>query len=69
MDADKLMSLQEAILQAKDIIKNADAIVITAGAGMGVDSGLPDFRGDQGFWKAYPPLKDKDLGFTDIANP
>ena len=69
MDADKLMSLQEAILQAKEIIKNADAIVITAGAGMGVDSGLPDFRGDQGFWKAYPPLKDKDLGFTDIANP
>ena len=69
MDADKLMSLQEAILQAKEIIKNTDAIVITAGAGMGVDSGLPDFRGDQGFWKAYPPLKDKDLGFTDIANP
>ena len=54
MDADKLMSLQETILQAKEIIKNADAIVITAGAGMGVDSGLPDFRGDQGFWKAYP---------------
>ena len=69
MDANKLISLQEAILQAKEIIKNADAIVITAGAGMGVDSGLPDFRGDQGFWKAYPPLKDKDLGFTDIANP
>ena len=60
---------QETILCAKEIIKNADAIVITAGAGMGVDSGLPDFRGDQGFWKAYPPLKDKDLGFTDIANP
>ena len=39
MDADKLMLLQEAILQAKEIIKNADAIVITAGAGMGVDSG------------------------------
>ena len=27
------------------------------GAGMGVDSGLPDFRGDQGFWKAYPGLR------------
>lgn len=34
MDADKLMLLQEAILQAKEIIKNADAIVITAGAGI-----------------------------------
>ena len=23
---------------------------------MGVDSGLPDFRGREGFWRAYPPL-------------
>jgi len=23
---------------------------------MGVDSGLPDFRGDEGFWRAYPPM-------------
>jgi hypothetical protein len=22
----------------------------------GVDSGLPDFRGKEGFWKAYPPM-------------
>jgi len=34
MDTDKFKSLQEAILQAKEIIKNADAIVITAGAGI-----------------------------------
>lgn len=34
MDADKFKSLQEAILRAKEIIKNADAIVITAGAGI-----------------------------------
>ena len=35
---------------------------------MGVDSGLPDFRGDLGFWKAYQPLKDKKLSFTEMAN-
>jgi NAD-dependent SIR2 family protein deacetylase len=33
------------IQTAKQIIKNSEAILITAGAGMGVDSGLPDFRG------------------------
>ena len=60
---------QETILQAKEIIKNADAIVITAGAGMGVDSGLPDFRGDLGFWRAYPLLRDRNLSFEDMANP
>jgi NAD-dependent SIR2 family protein deacetylase len=51
------------------MIANADALMILAGAGMGVDSGLPDFRGKEGFWKAYPMLKDKHYSFQDIANP
>ena len=29
-------------------LKEADALVITAGAGMGVDSGLADYRGEDG---------------------
>ena len=36
---------------------------------MGVDSGLPDFRGDEGFWRAYPPLKQLGLNFYDMADP
>jgi NAD-dependent SIR2 family protein deacetylase len=36
---------------------------------MGVDSGLPDFRGDQGFWKAYPMYERLGLSFVDAANP
>lgn len=39
--------------RAADLIAQADAIIIAAGAGMGVDSGLPDFRGNAGFWNAY----------------
>lgn len=50
-------------------IRDADALIITAGAGMGVDSGLPDFRGDEGFWRAYPPMKAAGLSFVDMANP
>ena len=42
-----------AFEQAADEIAAADALLISAGAGMGVDSGLPDFRGNEGFWKAY----------------
>ena len=34
----------------RDIINNADGIVILAGAGMGVDAGIPDFRGKTGIW-------------------
>jgi len=33
---------------------------------MGVDSGLPDFRGRQGFWKAYPPMQNKDIPYTQM---
>lgn len=44
-------------------------MLITAGAGMGVDSGLPDFRGSEGFWKAYPVVANLGLSFEELANP
>lgn len=50
-------------------ISAADGLIITAGAGMGVDSGLPDFRGDRGFWQAYPMYERLGLSFMDAANP
>ena len=59
----------KAIEAAAKAVRNADALLIGAGAGMGVDSGLPDFRGNQGFWRAYPPFKEKGLSFVDMANP
>ena len=55
--------------EAAEIIRNADAMVITAGAGMGVDSGLPDFRGNQGFWNSYPMYERLGLSFIQAANP
>lgn len=54
---------------AAKLIASADGILITAGAGMGVDSGLPDFRGDEGFWAAYPALARSGVDFMSIANP
>lgn len=49
-------------------LNEADGLLITAGAGMGVDSGLPDFRGNEGFWQAYPALGQQKIPFTEIAN-
>lgn len=63
------MDFQREIELAANLIRAADAILIGAGAGMGVDSGLPDFRGDEGFWKAYPPFKKLGLNFFDLADP
>ncbi|MFB2539634.1 MULTISPECIES: NAD-dependent deacetylase [unclassified Acinetobacter] len=56
-------------LKIKRLLQDADGLLICAGAGMGVDSGLPDFRGNQGMWQAYPALGKKQLDFTQIANP
>lgn len=55
--------------RARDLLASADGLLITAGAGMGVDSGLPDFRGDNGFWATYPALGKQQIPFYAIANP
>lgn len=36
---------------------------------MGIDSGLPDFRGPGGFWSVYPALGRARIAFESIANP
>ncbi len=61
--------MTQNLQKAKKILQEADALFITAGAGMGVDSGLPDFRGTQGFWKAYPKAQVLGLCFEELANP
>ena len=58
-----------AVHAAAAAIREAEVLLVGAGAGMGVDSGLPDFRGDRGFWKAYPPYEALGLTFMDAANP
>jgi NAD-dependent SIR2 family protein deacetylase len=55
--------------RAAAAISDSEAILVAAGAGMGVDSGLPDFRGDEGFWRAYPPMRKLGVSFVNMANP
>ncbi len=59
----------DAVTRAAAALRAATSLLISAGAGMGVDSGLPDFRGDEGFWNAYPPFRTLGLSFIDLANP
>lgn len=62
-------AIELAIAQAAQWLQQADGLLICAGAGMGVDSGLPDFRGTKGFWQAYPALEHTGLDFYSMANP
>jgi NAD-dependent SIR2 family protein deacetylase len=64
------MKTDAALLRrCAEAVCRADGLLVTAGAGMGVDSGLPDFRGTQGFWRAYPALGRARIAFESIASP
>jgi NAD-dependent SIR2 family protein deacetylase len=63
------VTLEEKISTAAHALAQADALLICAGAGMGVDSGLPDFRGPEGFWKSHPVIAKLGYPFEQIANP
>src|SRR5690606_6618994 len=53
----------EVLDRAAEAIDAAEVVVITAGAGLGVDSGIPDYRSSGGFWQQYGPLE--KLGFKE----
>jgi NAD-dependent SIR2 family protein deacetylase len=61
--------VEAALAHAGQWLSAADGLLITAGAGMGIDSGLPDFRGPGGFWRVYPALGKAGIHFESIANP
>ena len=58
-----------AFQNAAFAIKRANSLLFAAGAGIGVDSGLPDFRANTGFWRAYPPFENLGLSFANPSNP
>jgi len=57
------------ISEAAKLISGADALIVAAGAGMGVDSGLPTFRGSTGFSDAFPMMEKLGLTYRDLASP
>ncbi len=50
----------------KNLIKQADAIAIFAGAGMGVDSGLEQYRGANGLWEKNMRIGNKEIRHIDL---
>jgi len=57
------------IVEAKERIQKADAMLIIAGTGMSIDSGLPDLRNQEEFWETYPFAKKLEISLEEFANP
>lgn len=49
------MSQDDKIKQAAELIKNSNSIIAFTGAGISVESGIPDFRSPGGLWERYNP--------------
>lgn len=61
--------MEDKLKLAAAWLAEADGLLVSSGAGMGIDSGLPDFRGPGGFWSVYPALGRSRIAFESIANP
>ncbi len=48
-------NLQDAIRKAAEILKKAENVVAFTGAGISVESGIPDFRSRGGLWERFDP--------------
>ncbi|MCK5536154.1 MAG: hypothetical protein KAI79_04960 [Bacteroidales bacterium] len=57
------------IKDAIDAIKNSEAILIFAGAGMSADSDLPTYRDKEGFWNDYPPYREIKKDYVAMTSP
>ncbi len=49
--------MEELIQVAAGKIANAERVVALTGAGISVDSGIPDFRSADGLWSKYDPME------------
>lgn len=68
-DDDSTGEQAASLAQAWRLIRDADALLIAAGAGLGVASGLPDFRSLLGLWHHYPGLAAAGLDLREVATP
>lgn len=64
--SDSQQVIEETVQRAAHCVSNADVLLIAAGAGMGVDAGLPDYYG--GIHAAHPRLAEIGLNIYDLSN-
>ena len=51
-----MLSLQEQLLNAAELMREARRIVALTGAGISTESGIPDFRSPGSVWLQHPPV-------------
>ena len=63
------MEISKVIQQSAEIINSSKRALFLTSAGMSADSNIPTFRDKDGYWKNFPPFKEKNLQAQDLASP
>jgi len=63
------MNADEIVGEVACLLKRADAVAIFAGAGMGVDSGLEQYRGEDGLWTKSLEVNGVEIDYYDLMKP
>lgn len=61
-------NIKKEIESAKQLLKNADSILIVSGAGMSVDSGIPTYRGNNGLWGKNIKIGNEMISYDSISS-
>lgn len=56
-----MLSLQEYIQDAAELLCEARRVVVLTGAGISTESGIPDFRSPGSIWREHPPTSYRDF--------
>jgi NAD-dependent deacetylase len=56
-----MLSLQQQLQDAAELMKEAQRIVALTGAGISTESGIPDFRSPGSIWQQVPPVSYQDF--------
>jgi len=58
----------EDLRAAAELLATAERVLISTGAGMSADSGVPTYRDEDGLWRDFEPFTSKGLNPADIAH-
>jgi NAD-dependent SIR2 family protein deacetylase len=61
-------NLERELDRAAEMLASADSLLVLAGAGMGVDSGLPDYRGDAGLWANHAAFRHARISYDQASS-
>ena len=59
----------EKVNKAAKIIAKSKRVLFLTSAGMSADSNIPTFRDKEGYWRNFPPFREKKLDAQDLASP